>query len=126
MFKRNQTTGAPLFPYESERDATEAWKISKEVVYFSDKARSFLALHFGVMYNTEMYRRFQFLGLAEALESYHASCRERPISRKWDDQIKVIQRLYPQILRGCINKIKECYKPDFRARVTEVYESTQK
>ena len=64
--------------------------------------------------------RFQFLGLAQALESYHAACRERPISHKWDDQIKVIQRLYPQIPKGCINKIKEFLKPDFRVSVTEV------
>jgi ApeA N-terminal domain 1 len=123
MFKPNQRTGAPLFPYEYERDSTEALleKYLKKWFTLSDKARAFLALYFGVMYNTEMYRRFQFLGLAQALEAYHVACREPPTSRKWNNEIKDIKKRFSQIPPGCIDKIKDCHKPNYRDRVAQVY-----
>ena|ERR687897_250351 len=123
MFKPNQVTGAPLFPFEYERDATEALleKYLQKWFTLLDKARAFLELYFGVMYNTEMYRRFQFLGLAQALESYHVACRQQPPFRKWKTEIKDIKKLYPQIPPACIDKIKDCHKPDYRVRVAEIY-----
>ena len=124
MFKPNQRKGAPLFPLnESEGEKTEALlkKYLKKWFTLSNKGRSFFGLYFGVMYNSEMYRRLQFLGLAQGLESYHESFKERPTSRKWDNEIKVIKKFYPQIPRGCIDKIKDCHKPSYGARVAEVY-----
>jgi hypothetical protein len=96
-------------------------KYLKKWFTLSDKAIAFLALNFGVMYNAEMYRRFQFLGLAQALEAYHAACREPPISHRWDNEIEDIKKRFSQIPLGCINKIKDCHKPDYRVRVAEIY-----
>jgi hypothetical protein len=128
MFKPNQVTGAPLFPYEYERDATESLleKYLKKWFALSDKARPFLALYFGVMYNTEMYRRFQFLGLAQALEAYHVACKEPPTSPRWNNEIRDIKKSFPQIPKGCIDKIKDCHKPYYGARVAEVYREHSK
>jgi hypothetical protein len=123
MFKPTQATGASLFPFEYERDATEALleKYLRKWFTLLDKARAFLELYFGVMYNTEMYRRFQFLGLAQALEAYHVACREKPPSRKWKKEIGDIKKSFPEIPPQCIDKIKECHKPDYRVRVAQVY-----
>jgi hypothetical protein len=54
MFKPNRRMGAPLFPFESERYETEALleKYLKKWFTLSYKARPFVALYFGVMYNT--------------------------------------------------------------------------
>jgi hypothetical protein len=123
MFKPNQVTGAALFPFEYERDATEALLEQYLRKWFTllDKARAFLELYFGVMYNTEMYRRFQFLGLAQALESYHVSCREPPATHRWDKEIKAIKKRFSKMPPPFIDKIKDCHKPNFRDRVAGIY-----
>lgn len=73
------------------------------------------------MYNPDMYIEYQFLGLAEAIESYHRSFLQKVSPHNWDNEIEDIIKLYPQIPSQCIKKIKECYNPYLGDRVAEVF-----
>jgi hypothetical protein len=73
-----------------------------------------------------MYRKFQFLDLAQALEAYHVAYREPQTSRKWDNEIKDIKKFYPQIPKKCVDKIRDCHKPNYRDRVAEIYREHSK
>jgi hypothetical protein len=116
-----------LFPHdESQRGSIPELfqKYVQKWFEISEEIRPLFDLYFGVMYNSEMYIEFKFLGLAHALESYHRYCKrysKEQTPPNWENEIKIIHKFYPYIPTRCLGKIKECYNPDLRKRVTEVY-----
>lgn len=65
----------------------------------SEKLKPVFDLYLGVMYNPGMYKEYQFLSLAQALESYHRNVMEKesPAAREWENVINEIMSVFPKI-----------------------------
>lgn len=71
----------PLLPFQELQDSNQLENYLIKWFEISEKFKPVFDLYFGVMYSPEMYSEFQFLGLAQALESYHGIKSSQ--KRKW-------------------------------------------
>src|SRR5215211_1661900 len=80
MIKPN-TKSQPLLFFEELKDSNQLENYMDKWFEISERFKPVFDLYFGVMYNPKMYTEFQFLGLAQALESYHRIAKAQ--KRKW-------------------------------------------
>jgi ApeA N-terminal domain 1 len=125
MFKPSIRIGIPLFPYNEvqwnsiqvlfEKYLNNWFKLSKTPL---------INLYCAVMYNPEMYMEYLFLGLAQAIESYHATFLEtESIARaELRREIEEIGDTLPEKVKWLDQIFKDCYRQPFIERIRDVYQ----
>jgi hypothetical protein len=114
----------PIFPYnESQRNSIQVLFEKYLNKWFELSKTPLINLYCAVMFNMEMYMQYLFLGLAQAIESYHATFlkTESAARVELEKGIKEIGNALPEKAEWLDQKFKDCYRRPFIERVKDIY-----
>lgn len=125
MFKPTVRTGAAIFPYnEVQRNSIQILSEKYLNKWFELSKTPLINLYCAVMYNPDMYMEYLFLGLAQAIESYHMNFFETKSAArvKLEKEINEVRNILPDKAEYLDQVFKDCYRRPYIERVREVYQ----
>jgi hypothetical protein len=116
----------PIFPYnESQRSSADSLFDLYLNKWFGLSEKPSMKLYCAVMFNAEMYMEYLFLGLAEAVESFHIQFIKKESQSKKVRKAKVEKissELSQQSKKELEESIQDCFHPTLEERVIDIYQ----
>jgi hypothetical protein len=114
----------PLFPRDILQDSIQVLFEKYIKKWFELSNTPVINLYCAIMFNPKRYMEYLFLGLAQAIESYHADFLETESQARKELQkgFKEIKQALPDKSDWLDNIFKDCYRRPYVERVRDVYQ----